>query len=506
MARRSALPLVAASLLGLTACGDQAILNPTATSGIRMPGATPLVQSARYLVGFDGTPSIPASVLAASGGAVVDAIPSMNVLVVEGVTNPDALALAQPKYIETEFEVSISPIASDVAVVPTEGTDAVPVGSAAPWFATNVLWDMKVIHADDGWARTSGGLGTKACIVDSGVDADHQELSGRVLARANFVTSPTAERVPEMIYDPNGHGSHVSGTVAGAGVVVSGVAPQASVLGARVLNKAGSGSETAIVNGIKWCVDNGAHVINMSIGGVRYKGTAAYASSPITYGNAIKAANDAGVVVVVSAGNDNLQMPNPIVMTVPAQVAGVIMVGATGPLTKSTAPAPPAWSPFDPAQVWHGPDNKAYYSNYGEVVNVFAPGGRGGVPISEIYRTYNGVVQGGPNDQIWSLCSGQTSQSGVVNSPSNTPGAAGTCLGASNRYIAYAGTSMAAPHVAGMAAVLYGELGNVRSPANRARVENCIKTQTDNIGPSTTYGGGRINLTKAIDALRAGSC
>ena len=506
MARRSAISLMAVAVVGLTACGEQAILSPSAATAGRFPIPAPTAEPARYLVGFEGAAAIPASVLAASGGNVVDAIPSMNVLVVDGVTNPDALKLAQPKYIEAEFDVTVAPIASDIP--PLDQIDVVPRQDQTPWFATNVMWDMKDIHAEDGWARTSGGFNTRACIVDTGIDATHQELSGRVVMRANFVTNGTAADLdPATIFDPNGHGSHVSGTIAGAGVVVSGVAPLASVMGARVLSTAGSGSETAIVNGINWCVANGAHVINMSLGGIRYKGQASYISSPITYGAAIKNATDNGVVVVVSAGNDNLQLPNPGLLVVPAQVAGTIIVGATGPLTKSTAPAPPAWNAFDPAQVWRGPDNKAYYSNYGEGVHVFAPGGRGGAPISEIFRTFNGALQGGPNDNIWSLCSGQTSQAGIANTPGNVPATVtASCLGQTNRYIQYAGTSMAGPHVAGMAAVLYGELGGVRSVENRARVENCIKTQTDNIGPSTTYGGGRINVQKAITALRAGTC
>jgi subtilisin family serine protease len=506
MARRSALPLVAASLLGLTACGDQAILSPTAASAGRLPVPGAVAEPARYLVGFDGTPQIAASVLAASGGTVVDAIPSMNVLVLDGVTNPDALKLAQPKYIEAEFEATVEPISSDVT--PLDQIDVVPRQDETPWFATNVMWDMTDIHAEDGWARTSGGFGTRACIVDTGIDANHQELQGRVAMRANFVNNGTAtDRLPTTIFDPNGHGSHVSGTIAGAGVVVSGVAPLATVMGARVLNTLGSGTETAIVNGINWCVMNGAHVINMSLGGIRYKGTQPYIDSPITYGIAIQNAVDNGVVVVTSAGNSNLRLPNPAKITVPAQVPGTIIVGATGPLTKSTAPAPPAWSAFDPAQVWRGPDFKAYYSNFGTGVHVFAPGGRGGIPYTEIFRTVGGVGQGGPNDQIWSLCSGQSNQVGNANTSGNVPSSTtATCVGATNRYIAYAGTSMAAPHVAGMAAVLYGELGGVRSTANRARVENCIKTQTDDIGPSEIYGGGRINVQKAITALRGGAC
>ena len=118
-----------------------------------------------------------------------------------------------------------------------------------------------------------------------------------------------------------------------------------------------------------------------------------------------------------------------------------------------------------------------------------------------------GVAQGGPNDQIWSVCSSQTAQTGSAVDVGGVPtAAAGTCSGVTNRYIAYAGTSMAAPHVTGLAAVLYGEIGGAPSAEKRARVENCIKSTTDNIGPSSTYGGGRINVQNAVAALRAGSC
>ena len=150
MARRSAVSLVVAACVGLTACGDQAILSPTAANSGRLP-APAAAEPGRYLVGFEGDASIPSSVLAASGGAVVDAIPSMNVLVVDGVTNPDALKLAQPKYIEAEFEASVAPIPSDVP--PVDAIDVVPRQDETPWFATNVMWDMKDIHAEDGWAR-----------------------------------------------------------------------------------------------------------------------------------------------------------------------------------------------------------------------------------------------------------------------------------------------------------------------------------------------------------------
>jgi subtilisin family serine protease len=464
-------------------------------------GTTPTVpQPGRYLVGFDGTAAIGADVLAVAGGRIVDSIPSMHVLTVDGVTNPDALWAAGPRYIDAGFDVTVDPI-----------SDPSPLGDLAqavvgqentPWFQSGVLWDMKTIHAEYGWAQTDGGQGINACIVDTGVDDTHQELSGgKVIARANFVTAEP------RVDDPHGHGSHVAGTTAAKGVVISGVAPRANILSARVLNAAGSGAETAIINGINWCVANGAHVINMSLGGSRYRGFSSYITSQTAYGTAISNARAAGVVVVVSAGNSNLRLPNPrsLQITVPSEIPGAISVGATGPLSRIPQQFPPSWDPFDPSQVWRSVDYKAPYSNYGTGVAVFAPGGRGNVPLSEVYRIVNGVAQGGAYDQIWGVCSSNSAQSGPGN-VGGVPGGNASCSGNPSRYVAYAGTSQAAPHVTGLAALLYEALGGARSPANRAIVESCIRNTTDVIGPSTTYGGGRINVTSAIDRLRAGTC
>lgn len=495
MARRSIVPLVAVTLLAGTACTDPAGVPAIEPSTARGPVAS---APGRYLVAFDGPAYVGRDVLAASGGRVVDSIPQMNVVVVDGVTNPGALQAANPRYVEAEFVATITPIIVEGST-PSDVDTSVPGQQNTPWFASNVLWGMHAIHAEDGWATTNGGRGVNACIVDTGIDSLHQELSPRVTMRANFVDGETRAD------DPNGHGSHVSGTLAGTGIVVSGVAPRANLMGARVLSAAGSGSETAIIKGINWCVNNGAHVINMSIGGIRYTGGYYYYNSLKIYGEAIKNANDSGVVVVTAAGNDGLELPNPAKINVPSQVPGTIIVGATGPVTRSTAPLPPNWDPFDPGQVWRSPDYKSYYSNFGTTINVFAPGGSGGVPINDVYRFVNRIAQGGPNDQVWSVCSGETPQTGSVNS-GGVPSGNGSCAGATNRYIEYAGTSMATPHVAGMAAVLYDALGGTRSAANRARVESCIEHTTDDIGPSTTYGGGRINVKKALAALRSGSC
>ena len=507
-------PTVGALAL-LAACADGIPVAPLApsTNGPTRDLGTAEPSTGRYLVGLEAGATLSPEALAASGGTIVDSIPAFGVLVVAGVTDPAALAQSGAAYVEPEFETTL-----ETSRYSDAGAQAAPEALTSPWYASGVQWDMKAMSADQVWATTNAGEGATVCIVDTGVDDLHQELAGKVRLRANFVTSPASETGPGFLDDLDGHGSHVAGTVAARGTVMSGVAPRASVIAARVLNSTGSGSATAIVNGLRWCADNGAHVANLSLGGISYRGTASFVPTQTTYANAVKYATDRGVIVVSSAGNSNLRLPNVsnALLTLPAQVPGTIIVGATGPVSKvgaftvggtsRTLPlAVPGWNPFDPEQVWQGVDGKAFYSNYGTGVDVFAPGGRGGISLMYRYYRYNQQFQGSTLDQIYSLCSSKTTQTGAQN-VGGAPGAAGNCAGVTSRYIGYAGTSMAAPHVAGLAALLYAEIGGEPTPEKRARVMACIQSTTDNIGPATTFGGGRVNARRAVDALRAGDC
>ncbi len=518
--------LVLVNALVLAACADQL---PTAAPGGAnanlIGGSLTPSGPGRYVVGLEDGATLSGEVLAAAGATVLDSAPAVHALEVVA-DNPAALAGAGVRYVGRSFEFTLEAHEGE-AVTADPAEDATPAGtdgSAAPWYASGVQWDMRAIGLTSPvWQGTTGGAGAKVCIIDSGIDTQHQELAGKVDAEASFVTGTSPAPL-----DSNGHGTHVASTVAGRGVVAGGVAPDARLMTAMVFAATGGTPVLRVTNAITWCTDNGAHVINMSLGGVRYfaPGTNALSLSDVAaYADAVRYATERGVVVAVAAGNSNIRLQGGATaqqVTVPAQVPGTIIVGATGPLSRvgqwtvdgqlATLPlTPPAWNPFDPQQVWpgQGVDGKAFYSNWGSLVHVFAPGGRGGVPAGYRFRLVadqsGARVQqtGSANDNIWAACSRFSTYTGSRNS-GGAPGVGAQCRGnpSDDRYAALAGTSMAAPHVAGLAALLYSELGTDRSPARRARVEQCIRSTTDVIGPSTTFGGGRINVERALACVR----
>jgi len=188
------------------------------------------------------------------------------------------------------------------------------------------------VDAVEAWTVTTGG-GTRVAIVDSGVASDNPDIAPKVVARANFSGTATGE-------DNYGHGTHVAGIVAATAnntIGVAGVCPGCTILDAKVLNDSGSGSSSAIANGINWAVSNGAKVINMSLG---------QRVSSRTLETAVNNAWNAGAVIVAAAGNAGTQAK-----IYPGAYPNVIAVAATD-----------------------NTDAKASFSTYGNWVDVAAPG------------------------------------------------------------------------------------------------------------------------------------
>ena len=153
-------------------------------------------------------------------------------------------------------------------------------------------WQFGSIQAEGGWSKTHGSTSVTLAVIDTGIDYNHPDLSGKVLPGYNYVSGNNDP------YDDNGHGSHVAGLAAAMtnnSVGVAGVDWQARILPLKVLDSSGSGYDSDIASAIRYAADNGADVINMSLGG---------STSSTTLQNAVNYAYGKGVVIVAAAGND----------------------------------------------------------------------------------------------------------------------------------------------------------------------------------------------------------
>lgn len=166
-----------------------------------------------------------------------------------------------------------------------------------PYFGRQ--WALTQIGAPQAWARSTGS-GITIGIVDTGVDTGHPELAGKVLATADCVGRPCASGGGQ---DVHGHGTIVSGIAAAStnnGVGIAGVAPDARLVVAKVLDSNGEGRAGDINNGIRWAVDQGARVINLSLGDPNVSVSNAL-GSPLRSG--IDYAWSRGAVPVLASGN-----------------------------------------------------------------------------------------------------------------------------------------------------------------------------------------------------------
>ncbi|MEH2052392.1 S8 family peptidase [Nostoc sp.] len=179
-------------------------------------------------------------------------------------------------------------------------------------------WGADLVKAPEVWAHGYTGKGVVVAVLDTGVDYNHEDLSNNIWTNSKeipgngidddgngYVDDSSGWNFSDNnnnILDKNGHGTHVSGTIAGENnnYGVTGIAYDAKIMPVKVLNDSGSGSYTSIAKGIHYAVDNGANVINLSLGG---------GSSNRTLESAINYASSKGVIVVMAAGNDGDSSP-----------------------------------------------------------------------------------------------------------------------------------------------------------------------------------------------------
>lgn len=334
-----------------------------------------------------------------------------------------------------------------------------------PYYAA-YQWHLPKVGAPTAWDTTTGSSAVTVAVVDSGVQANHPDLAGRVLAGYDFVNNDSDAS------DDNGHGTGVAGVAAAQGndgTGVAGAAWNVAILPVKTMNSSGSGSYSAIANGITYAADRGAKIINLSLGGT---------ASSSTLQSAVSYAWNKGSLLVAAAGN------NASSSTVyPAAYPNVVAVSAT---TSS--------------------DTLASFSSYGSFVDLSAPGQDITMPwINSGYVTISGTSFSSPltagvaalalsrnpalsNAQLSSLLTANTDDLGAVG------------------YDIYFGTGRlnAAKVVAAAAPVIdtTAPLTAVTNPANGASISGLRSVSvsvasSDNIGVTRAelYINGRLTAS-----------
>lgn len=194
--------------------------------------------------------------------------------------------------------------------------------TARYWFSIDKIYNDFGLDGDrDGNPNSYSTSDIVVAVIDTGIDAEHVDLDGgKVIAWVDYVNGKTAP------YDDNGHGTHVAGIIAGTGdgnSAYRGVAPGAALIGLKVLDSQGSGSFSDVQAAIEWCINNkdkyNIKVINLSLG------SSSSSDGTDSVSQAANAAVDAGIVVVIAAGNEG---PAKYTIGSPGAAEKVITVGA----------------------------------------------------------------------------------------------------------------------------------------------------------------------------------
>jgi subtilisin family serine protease len=319
------------------------------------------------------------------------------------------------------------------------------------------LWDLKLMHTDQAWDTTRGN-GVVVAVVDTGLDLTHPDIAGNVWTNPGEIPDNGIDddgngfiddvhgwsilNNSNQVDDVIGHGTHVAGTIAAQdnnGIGVVGVAPDAQIMPVQVFDF--SSDTFTLSQGLLYAVHNGADVINNS-----WEACSGDCSSVGVIEDAVRTAHAAGVVVVFAAGNESQDMRNQS----PQNMPETIVVTATTP-----------------------GDTRADFSNFG-LVDVGAPG------------------SGDPNDPVPEPTFGIL---GLRAANCFVPFICDDDRDVGDGYVRLAGTSMAAPHAAGLAALILG-LHPTYSPEQVRQVMRRTAFDANGNGFDTDIGYGRVDAAK----------
>lgn len=344
----------------------------------------------------------------------------------------------------------------------------------------NLQWNVQSIEAPAAWAAGYTGQGVRVAVIDGGIWDQHQDLD------ANIDVARSTSFVPGFAFNQDvgtfWHGTHVAGIIAAEDNALGtiGVAPNATIIGVKALHN-GSGSFGAVIASILYASTPiaeggaGADIINMSLGATFPKGGGPGTGQLISALNkAVNYAGSNGVLVITAAGNDGLDLDHSgSFTTVPAMSGSGIAVSATGPEGYAVGWPFGATNFRDPAS----------YTNFGNsLVSVAAPGGDFRLPgtaLCAIPRTVGPPVV----TQCWVF--------DMVISTSRGAGASTTT------YSFAAGTSMAAPAAAGVAALIKQRFPGISVGALKAKLANTADDEGKK-GNDPFYGKGFVNARRAV--------
>ena len=457
-------PLFLLGAAGLAACADESHTPIAPAISAVSLSQTGMETTGKHIVLF-GKQSIPKGFearVAALGGTIDAAYGAIGVAVVAGLSDASAAQLyAFDDVRNVEADVVVNWLDPELGMETAMAEDAAEANlnpAGASFYPRQ--WHLRAIGADQAWAAGRvGSPAVKVAILDSGISPTHPDLVGRIdhaLSRS-FVPSdaPFVQAnfpgFPDWT-DLHYHGTHVGATVSSNASAAAGVTSGVTLVAVKVLSRTGSGSTSGVLAGVMYAADIGVDVANMSLGGLFSKAMNPGFVSVIN--RAFNHANRSGTVMVVSAGNDALDMDaNEDVYKTYCMAPNVVCVSATGPTSRASINGP-----------WENIDSPASYTNYGAAVSVAAPGG-------------NGV------STVTAACSQQSLNVPVCQT--------GTYV------IGINGTSMATPHVSALAALLVETMGK-KQPG---LVRNRIAQSADDLGPEgrdAFYGRGRVNVARAL--------
>jgi subtilisin family serine protease len=324
---------------------------------------------------------------------------------------------------------------------PSTSTDPIAAFPDVPYFGGSNDWNVNSVRAPEAWSQGYAGQGVTVAVIDTGVDWSHSDLNSQIWVNPDEIANNGIDddgngwvddvRGWDFVsndnnpMDSNGHGTHVAGTIAAKknDSGATGIAFNAKIMPVRVLDSNGSGTDLAVANGIRYAVQEGARIINLSLGG----------SFSTVIQSAMEYARQLNVFVVVASGNESASTPS-YPARFSSSMTNVLSVGA-----------------------YDQNGQRARFSN--------GVGGSRSVQVDA------------PGSNIFSTLPG-------------------------NRYANFSGTSMAAPHVAGVAALALSANPNLTPQQLRNQV---VRGSSQAIAGSDSQGGINAAITVAMAKASAAS-